>query len=407
MSNATAPGGPELRRALGLPLLLFYGLGTIVGAGIYVAIGEVVGRAGSAAPLAFLLAGVLAGLTGLSYAELAARHPEAAGAAAYVQAAFGDARLSRVTGFVTIAVGVLTAASVARGAVGYIQQFAAVPEALGAALVVVLFTAVASLGVRDSVASAAVLTVLEIAGLLAVAGIGLALALSGTVDLAALLPAPGALWPGVPAGAFVAFFAFLGFETLANMAEEARDVGRTLPRAILLSIVLSTLLYVAVVAAAVLAVPGDALGRSAAPLCLVLARAGLPCEPVFSAVALAAIGNGVLIEIMMVARLLYGMARRGWLPHRLGAVTGVTRIPLRATLVAGGAVLLVAVAIGFGALVSLSSALILVVFVAANLALMRLQRRAPRPGLAFRAPRWTPPLAVLASVALIGAALLG
>ena len=406
MTPSGAPPGPKLRRALGLPLLVFYGLGTIIGAGIYVAIGEVVGRAGGAAPLAFALAGAVAALTGLSYAELAARHPEAAGAAAYVEAAFHSPVLSRAVGLVTIAVGIISAASIARGAAGYIQQFVPLPDAIGAAIVVALFAAIACLGVRESVASAAVLTILEIAGLLTVVGVGVAVVLHDSVDVAALAPTGAELWPGIPAGAFVAFFAFLGFETLANMAEEARDVGHTLPRAILLSIAAATLIYLAVAAVAVVVVPDVELGGSPAPLCLVLGRAGLPCEPAFSAVALIAIGNGVLVEIMMVARLAYGMARRGWLPTPLAAVAGTTHIPLRATLLAGAAVLGFAVLVDFGVLVNLASGLILGVFATANLALMRLHRRAPRADLAFRAPRWTPPFGVAASLALIAAALL-
>lgn len=398
--------GPRLRRALGLPLLVFYGLGTIIGAGIYVAIGEVVGRAGGAAPLAFALAGVVAALTGLSYAELAARHPEAAGAAAYVEAAFHSPALSRAVGFVTVAVGIISAASIARGAAGYIQQFVPLPDAIGAAIVVALFAAIACLGVRQSVAAAATLTVLEIAGLLTVVGVGVAVMLQDQVDIAALAPTGAELWPGAAAGAFVAFFAFLGFETLANMAEEARDVGHTLPRAILLSIAAATLIYLAVATVAVVVVPGAEFGDSPAPLCLVLGRAGLSCEPAFSAVALIAIGNGVLVEIMMVARLAYGMARRGWLPAPLAAVTGTTHIPLRATLLAGGAVLGFTVLVDFGVLVNLASGLILGVFATVNLALMRLHRRAPHADPAFRAPRWAPPLGVVTSLALILAALL-
>jgi amino acid transporter len=225
-------------------------------------------------------------------------------------------------------------------------------------------------------------------------------------DAAALAPSEADLWPGIPVGFFLAFFAFIGFETLANMAEEARDVGHTLPRAILISIGTAAVLYAAVSVVAVLAVPVDELAASPAPLCLIVERAGFRCDRTFSAVALAAIANGVLIDILMVARLLYGMARRGWLPAFLAAVAGMTRIPLRATLVAGAAVLVLAVLIDFGALVRLSSALILAVFVAVNLALMRLHRRQPRSRLAFRAPRWAPPLAALTSAALIPAAFL-
>src|SRR5690606_3228273 len=190
----------------------------------------------------------------------------------------------------------------------------AVPEALGAGLLVVLLTAVACLGVRESVGLAAAFTLVEIAGLLVVIALGVMLILRDPVDDAALVPTAANLWPGIPAGIFLAFFAFVGFENLVNMAEEVRDVGRTLPRAILLSIGIAAALYGAVGLVAVLAVPASALAASTAPLCLIVEAAGFPCERAFSALALAAISNGVLIDILMVARLVYGMARRGWLP---------------------------------------------------------------------------------------------
>ena len=138
MSDAPAPG---LTRALGLWRLVFYALGTIIGAGIYVLLGEVAGRAGASTPLSFITAGALAALTGLSYAELAARHPEAAGAAAYVRHAFNSDALSRVVGLAIAAATVVAAASIARGSAGYLQQFVSLPDALLAGGVVVAFTA--------------------------------------------------------------------------------------------------------------------------------------------------------------------------------------------------------------------------------------------------------------------------
>src|SRR5690606_17430566 len=157
---------PALRRVLGTPLLVFYGLGVIIGAGIYVLVGTVIGAAGAAAPWAFVLAGVLAGLTGLSYAELAVRFPEAAGAAAYVKEAFGSDRLSQLTGLAVAAVVVVSTASIARGSIGYVQVFLPLPGSAIAGGIVLLFTAVACLGVRESVGMAATMTVIEVGGLL-------------------------------------------------------------------------------------------------------------------------------------------------------------------------------------------------------------------------------------------------
>jgi basic amino acid/polyamine antiporter, APA family len=309
----TSPA-PALRRVLGTPLLVFYGLGVIIGAGIYVLVGSVIGEAGGAAPWSFVLAGLLAGLTALSYAELAVRYPEAAGAAAYVKEAFGSDRVSQLTGLAVAAVVILSTASIARGSAGYLQVFIQWPDALIAGAVVLLFTAIACVRVRESVGLAAAMTLIEIGGLLLVLAAGWP-----SLDLLSqrageLVPSPDpAAWAGIAAGAFLAFFAFIGFENLANMAEEARAPERSLPRAILLSLALATLLYAAVTAVTVLAVPLGELMASSAPLLLVARNAPWFSADIFALIALVAVANGVLIELVMLGRLLYGMARRGWL----------------------------------------------------------------------------------------------
>jgi amino acid transporter len=391
---------PALRRVLGTPLLVFYGLGVIIGAGIYVLVGSVVDVAGAAAPWSFVLAGVLAGLTGLCYAELAVRFPEAAGAAAYVKEAFGSDRLSQLAGLAVAAVVIVSTASIARGSVGYIQVFLAWPAAAIAGGLVLLFTAVACLGVRESVGLAAVMTVVEIGGLLLVLAAGWPALQAAPQRLGELLPAlePGAL-AGVAVGAFLAFFAFIGFENLANMAEEARRPERSLPRAILISLGLSTLLYALVTAVTLLALPHEELAASSAPLLLVAAQAEWFSTDLFAAIALIAVANGVLIELVMLGRLLYGMTRRGWLPAWLGAVHPRLRTPIPATLSGGAAVFALTVAVPFLHLVALTSTITLLVFALVNLALWRLQRRQPRSA-GFRVPRFVPPVATLANVAL-------
>jgi APA family basic amino acid/polyamine antiporter len=398
--------GPELRRALGLWPLVFYGLGTIIGAGIYVLVGEVAGVAGMAAPFAFLLAGAIAGLTGLSYAELVARLPEAAGETAYVQEAFGLRPLSRATGLALIAVAIVAGASIAKGSAGYLAQYVHLPAWLGGATLVILFTAIAAVGVSESVRVAVVMTVIEIGGLLfvvVVAGPSLA-------DLpqraGELLPGGATGWIGALAGIFIAFFAFIGFDTLANMAEETRDVGRTLPRAILLAVAISALLYGLVALVAVMTIPPVELASRDAPLIDVLKRAGFDATHYFAAIGLIATANGVMIEIILVARLAYGMARRGLLPSWFSAVNARTRTPLNGTLTAGAIVLALVVAVPFSALVQTTSTITLLIFTLVNLSLWRLKARDPRPDLAIRAPVWVPPLGALTCLGLIAAAVL-
>jgi APA family basic amino acid/polyamine antiporter len=170
------------------------------------------------------------------------------------------------------------------------------------------------------------------------------------------------------------------------MAEETREPERTLPRAVLLAIILSTVIYALVALVALAAVPIEQLRGSKAPLELMMAGADWAPRNLLSAIALIAIPNGILITIVMLARILYGMARRGWLPKALGHVSPLTRMPLRTTLLAGAVIFVFTAGVDFIGLVTLTSGLNLIVFTVVNLALWRLHRTGPRDGLAFAVP---------------------
>ncbi|MDE2332982.1 MAG: amino acid permease [Rhodospirillales bacterium] len=390
------PAPPGLRRVLTFWPLVLYGLGVIVGAGIYVATGAVIARAGDLAPLSFLLAGLAAGLTGLCYAELASRLPEASGSVGFVREAFQSRRLAQLSGAVLAVTVAISAGSIVHGSVLYMQQIVALPAGFLAAGLVVLFTAVALLGVRESVGLAALMSVVEIAGLLAAIAAGMArLRLDQVARLVAVTP--GGMSAAL-SGAFIAFFAFLGFETLANLAEEVRQPQRTLPRGILGAIGASLVLYVAVASAAVL---GGGEGRH--PLIGLFAGRNAIA---FALLGTVAVANGVLVQIVMLSRLFYGMARQGQLPALLGRVSRRTDTPGPATLLAGAIVLAVVLAVPFEPLLVWTNLLTLGLFVLVDLALWRLHRRGPTPAGAFAAPRWVPPLAAAAALLLIGAQIL-
>jgi amino acid transporter len=396
---------PALRRVLGTPMLVLYGLGVIIGAGIYVLVGTIVGTAGGGAPWSFALAAVLAAMTGLSYAELAVRFPEAAGAAAYIKEAFGSDRLSRLTGLAVAAVVIVSTASIARGSVGYLQALVSLPDVVIAGGAVVLFTGVACLGVRESVGFAAAMTIIEIGGLLLVIAAGLPALSSAWGRVDELMPdSTLSAWMGVAVGGFLAFFAFIGFENLANMAEEARSAEHSLPKAILFSLGLSALLYVVVAIVVILALPAAESTSLSAPLLAVASQADWFSPEVFAAIAILAVANGVLLELIMLARLLYGMARRGWLPIGLAAVSHRLRTPVHATLLGGAITLVFTITLPFVSLVSVTSTITLLVFAGVNLALWRLHRLHPRTS-GFRVPGFIPPLAALANVTLVVAQL--
>jgi len=385
---------PALRRVLTLWPLIFYGLGVIVGAGIYVAIGEVIGRAGETAPLSFLLAGIAAALTGLCYAELGSRYPEASGGVSYVRRGFESDRLARLTGLaITVAVAV-AAASIARGAAQYLAVLVPLPQPVLVAAVILLFTAVAVKGVRESVGIAATMGFLEIIGLIAATAAGLIAAPDYRVE--AMVPLTSGGLQATLSGAFIAFFAFIGFETLANLAEEVKEPNRTLPRGIVGAVAISVVLYVAVAASVVLS---HATGTH--PLISLFPGMGAVA---FALIGSVAVANGVLVEIVMLARLFYGMARNRQLPAALGAIHPRTQTPARATVLAGSLVLVTALVIPFEHLLVLANAVTLAVFTLVDLSLWRLHRRgAVVSSKVFTVPRWVPPVAALLCLALLAA----
>ena len=377
--------------------LIFYGMGVIVGAGIYVALESVIQRAGTLAPFSFLLAGISAGLTGLCYADLAGRIPQAAGAAAYVAHGFRSRALGLLTGLATIASIAVATAAIAHGASGFLASVVPVPTTLIAVVLVIGFTALAASGARASVGLAAIVGALEIAGLV--------VAMASGLLNAPALPVSG-LWPtslaeldGALAGAFIAFFAFIGFESLANMSEDTKNAGRTVPMAILGAVFGSVLLYVGVAFAAIAGGRGDGnplLGMFAGKSALT-----------FAALAFVAVSNGVLVEILMLSRLLFGMAKNGQAPERLARVDPRGRAPVAATACAGAIALAATLLLPFQKLLVFANAITLCLFLAVDLALLLIQWREPLSAGKFAAPRWAPPLAALVSLALLAAELTG
>lgn len=373
-------GPVTLRRTLTLPLLTFYGLGTILGAGIYVLVGEVAGIAGMHAPLAFAVAAVVATFTAFSYAELAARYPASAAEAVYVQEGFGRRWLSMLVGALVLFAALTSAAALANGFAGYLRMFADVPPWSAILFVLLALGALAAWGIHESARAVTAATLVEIGGLLlvvAVSGEGL-LALPQRLHEMAP-PMQSGAWQGIFLAAFVAFFAFIGFEDMSNVAEEVIEPERTMPRAILWALAVSTALYLLVALAAVLTLSREELAGHTAPLALMYVKA-TGREPVLiGIIALFAVTNGTLVLLIRAARVVHGMSAQGWLPASLGRVHPVRRTPLLATAAVTLAALVLALALPLAYLAKATSAAILVVFVLINLALLRIRRRAPAP----------------------------
>jgi APA family basic amino acid/polyamine antiporter len=241
-------GAIDLRRRLTLPLLVLYGLGVTVGAGIYVLIGTTANEAGIYAPVSFLLAAIVVAFTGYSYAELSTRFPVSAGEAVYVQNGLKSRRLSTLVGLMVATSGVVSAAAISIGAAAYLHNFTFIPTPFLTVLIVLCLGAAAIWGILESVTFASILTVLEIAGLVLVVIFGFVAKPDLLTGIADLIPPPDPqVWSGIGAASLLAFFAFVGFEDLANIAEEAVAPERNMPRAIILTLLIATLVYLVVV----------------------------------------------------------------------------------------------------------------------------------------------------------------
>ena len=393
----------QLKRVLTLPLLTLYGVGTTVGAGIYVLTGKVIEVAGVFAPLSFLAAACLAGLSAASFAELSTRMPRSAGEALYVREGLRMPRLSVVVGLLVAASGVISSAVLTKGFAGYLGLVLDWPAPVFTAILLVGLVLLAIWGIREAVMVAAVITVIEVAGLLLVVWVARdGLMETGPWVDTLLDDTRQPAFALLASGTVLAFFAFIGFEDMVNVVEEVRDVRRTMPRAIFLTLLITAFLYFVVSLVALLSVSGAALGKSDAPLADVYARAtgASPLPIVF--IGTLAIVNGALIQIIMGSRVIYGLAAQGQIPAGFASLHPSRRTPVVATLVVGGLVALLALFFPLETLARLTSVVVLSVFTLVNFSLVALKRRGGNAEPAtFGVPLWVPLCGGIASAGLV------
>lgn len=400
MPDQTAP--VALRRVLSLPWLVFYGVGVTVGAGIFALIGSITGLAGDHAPLSFLVAGVVAGVTGFSYAALSSAYPRAAGEALFVKMAMGELP-GRIVGLSIVAVAITSCGVIGLAFAGYVAAVTAIPEPLSLLAILAALAVVAWIGVKESVAFAAAITMLEVGTLIVVTVVGLPMIFAqGAAERVLVLPASEHEWAGVAAGAFVAFFAFIGFEDIENMSEETQDANRSIPRAILLTLFISVAIYGLVATVAVAFPDRAALAASKAPLAVLFERATGISGKGIAVMAAIAMVNGILVQIMMASRVLFGMAREGMLPTAIGVLDEKRQTPLRAIILVAGAAALLALLVPLLKLAETTSLIMLVIFALVNASLFILGGRAEQPAV-LRRWRLLGAAGAAISVALIAA----
>ncbi|WP_083473296.1 APC family permease [Frankia sp. R43] len=394
---------PALARVLSGRMLVFLVLGDVLGSGIYALTGQIAADVGGMIWAPFLIAFTLALLTGTSYAELAGKHPRAAGAALYADQAFRRPYLTFMVGFTVLAAGITSTATAAQAIGGeYLTEFVTAPVVVVAVVFLLLTAVLNARGIEESARVNLVLTVIELAGLLLIVGIGVYALLTGTgepgraFELRAEGPAPLALL----AGTTLAFYSMLGFENSVNLVEEARRPRRDLPRALFGGMFIAGIVYLFVAFTSAALVDPDVLAGSSAPLLEVLKASDVPVPPkLFAAVALVAVANTALINMVMASRLVYGMAAQGTIPAVFARVLPGRRTPP----VAIGLVTALAVALACtGQLAGLADTtvlLLLLVFLIVNISALALRREPALPG-AYRAPTWAPALGALSCAVL-------
>ncbi len=362
-----------LKRSLSKFVITLYGVGTILGAGIYVLVGKVAEASGIYTPLAFLFAAVIASFTAVSYAELSSRFPKSAGEAFYVHQAFNKRWLSSLTGYLVVFTGLVSAAVLTHGFVGYFQLFLPMPDYLAIVLFVLFLGAVAIWGINQSALLVICITLIEISGLLLILFLGREHLQSVPKAWQSLSPATLHEFSAVITGAFIAFYAYIGFEDMVNVAEEIKEPEKNLPAAIFMALAITTLLYFFIAQVLVAALPIQELSQSDAPLALFIEKKGYSTQ-LIGLISLIAIINGALAQIIMASRVLYGMAKyHNTAPRYLAFVYSRTQTPVYATLLVMGVVLVFTLGFQIKFLAQMTSSIILSVFIIIHLALIMIK----------------------------------
>ena len=400
---------PELKRRISLFGVTLYGIGNILGAGIYALIGEVVGHTGNISWLVFIIASVIGALTGLSYAELSAMYPKSAAEFVYTEEAFKIRLLSFLLGWIIIFSGIFSAATVALGFAGYLATLIGISPiilvVIFAVLLIVILSLINFVGIRASTWTNILFTIIEASGLILIIIIGIPYL--GSVNYF-VLPI-GSSFGSIFSAVALIFFAYIGFEDIANIAEEVKKPARNLPRAIVYSIIVTTVLYCLTAISVVSILPYDEIANSQAPLSSVVSAVLGPTGGIImSFIALFATANTVLIMMIVTSRMMYGMARDKALPEGLSKVSTKFKTPALAVLVT---MILTIIPLGlffFGDISTVAEATVfgvLITFFLVNLSLIVLRKKKPELERPFKLKpniRWLPIVSLLGCIACFG-----
>ena len=378
MDQHTSP--PPLRRELGLLEVTLSGIGIILGAGIYVLIGQAAGLAGNAIWLAFCISAIMALLTGLSYAELSSMFPKAGAEYDYVTNAF-NARLAFIIGWLVFLSGILAAVTVALGFAGYFTVLTGFPLLLSAIGLLIVLTGLLAYGVKETARVAVLSTIIEVSGLVIIIAIGVPYL--GSVDYWEMPRG----YSGLFAAAALIFFAYQGFESMVKFSEETKNPETTIPKALILALITSVILYVIVALSVVSVLGWQQLAGSPAPFSDVVATAlGPDAAVIIAIVALFATANTALMSLYASSRILYGMAGSSLLAAGLAWVHPARRTPWTAIGVCGVLSVLLVFAGDIAFIANVTNFTLFITFIAINAAVIVLRYRSPCSPRPFRIP---------------------
>ena len=371
---------PHLSRELGIFQVTIAGVGIILGAGIYALMGVAAGSAGNATWLAFLISGIVALFTGLSYAELSSMFKGNAGEYDYIKAGL-NRHFALFIGLSMIAAGFISSATVALGFAGYFVQLLSMPMVIAAIILIIAMSLINFIGIKETSWFNTIATLIEFGGLVLIVFLGLQH--MGSVDI---LEMPEG-FTGVFSAAALVFFAFVGFEGIVKFREETKDPEKTIPRALIYAVIITAILYVFVAIAAVSIIGWEELHASKAPLATVAAAAlGNNAFLLLGIIALFSTANTALIFMVAASRMLYGMAKQQSLPRLFSRVHSKTRTPWVAIFF----VMVLSIAFSFindiGTVANLTNLFLFITFAAVNVSLIALRYKKPDMKRPFKCP---------------------
>ncbi len=394
----------HLKRHITLWPLVLYGVGDILGAGIYGLVGKAAGQMGNAVWMAFMVSMIAATFTGLSYASLGSRYPRAGGASYVTHKAFRSDFLAYVVGLAVLASGLTSMATACRVFAGYFSGlFPLFSETVIIIGFAVFLAAIIFMGIRETIWTNSFLASIETCGLLFIILVGISsVGHVNYLDATTVQNPTGDLTiPLLLGGAVLTFYSFVGFEDILNVSEEVVEPERTLPKALLLSVAISSLIYISIGIVAVSVIPAAELALSKQPLVDVIGKAAPWFPPgAFSLIALIAVSNTALLNYVMGSRLLYGMSTQRLLPKFLANIHPKRLTPHRAILILLAVLLILALSGDISGLARATSVLLLTCFALMNLALILLQRKDKVKG-RFEVPAFVPAIGLGVCVAIL------